>query len=215
MLQACLSSFILFVFRVMVFFMSSVFISMGWVLWYRGTVHYMGHKKEIAESIAFLFSILALVLMGYPSMALLFEYRSQTRVDLIVKVVGAQWYWRFEVGDLMEDAVLMYMLPLDELSVGQLRFLEVDNRLVLPSGVLVQFNVTRSDVIHSFAMPTLGLKVDAVAGLLRVVPLRTAKIGLHYGQCSEICGMNHAFIPFCLEVTTIPAFFYWVLGLED
>lgn len=105
----------------------------------------------------------------------------------------------------------MYISPLDELKVGELRFLEVENRLVLPTGAIVQFNVTSSDVIHRFALPTLGVKVDATSGLLSVVPLYTTKVGTHYGQCSEICGINHAFIPFCLEVAPFQSFFYWYL----
>lgn len=102
----------------------------------------------------------------------------------------------------------MYMSPLRELSVGSKRLLEVENRLVLPVGVLVQFNITRRDVIHSFALPSLGVKVDATPGLLTVVPMIANKVGVHYGQCREICGMNHAFIPFAVEVVRFPAFTY-------
>lgn len=161
-------------------------------------------------------STLALTFMVYPSIYLLYEYRGQgNRVRLIVKVVGAQWYWTYEISDLFEEEVYMYILPLDELRVGRKRFLEVDNRLVVPTGIQIQFNVTRSDVIHSFALPTLGAKVDAVAGLLRVVPLKTRKIGVHYGQCREICGINHAYIPFCLEVTTLEAFVHWVILTQE
>jgi len=105
----------------------------------------------------------------------------------------------------------MYIVSPEDINVGEKRFLEVDNRLVLPTGLLVQFNVTSRDVIHSFALPTMGAKVDAVAGLLSVVPVHTRKVGVHYGQCREICGINHAFIPFCLEVTTMPAFFWWIM----
>lgn len=105
----------------------------------------------------------------------------------------------------------MYMLPLDELNVGDFRYLEVDNRLVLPVGINIQFIVASSDVIHSFALPTLGIKVDATPGLLSVVSTFTSKIGTHYGQCSEICGINHAFIPFCVEVVPFLSFFYWAL----
>ena len=188
-----------------------MFISMAYVFLYKGVVHYMNHRKNKAETFAFLFSILALTIISYPRITLLYAYRAYTRVGLIVKVVGAQWYWTYEVSDLFEDEVYMYILPLDEIRVGEKRFLEVDNRLVLPTGLLVQFNVTSRDVIHRFALPTLGAKVDAVAGLLSVVPVHTRKVGVHYGQCREICGMNHAFMPFCLEVTTMPAFFWWVL----
>jgi heme/copper-type cytochrome/quinol oxidase subunit 2 len=102
----------------------------------------------------------------------------------------------------------MYITPLEELSVGESRYLEVENRLIIPSGILVQFNITRRDVIHSFALPTLGAKVDATSGLLTVVPVFTDKRGTHYGQCSEICGINHRFMPFSLEVTGFYSFLY-------
>lgn len=94
----------------------------------------------------------------------------------------------------------MYISPLEDLRIGSPRLLEVDNRLVLPIEALVQFNVTASDVIHAFSLPRLGLKVDATAGLLCVVPGHLSKVGVYYGQCSEICGINHAFMPFALEV---------------
>lgn len=102
----------------------------------------------------------------------------------------------------------MYMVATDDIEVGELRLLEVDNRLVLPSGALIQFNVTSRDVIHSFALPTMGVKVDATAGLLTIVPIWTTKMGVHYGQCSEICGINHAYIPFVLEITSFIGFYF-------
>lgn len=103
------------------------------------------------------------------------------------------------------------MKSYDDLDLGGARFLEVDNPLVLPSNFVVQFNVTRSDVIHSFAIPSLGLKVDAVAGILRLINFKTMKIGTHYGQCSEICGINHTYIPFCMEISTLYGFIFSML----
>jgi len=102
----------------------------------------------------------------------------------------------------------MYILPLDELVVGDRLYLEVDNRLVLPVGITVQFNVTSRDVIHRFAMPTLGIKVDATPGLLTVVHANLLKVGTHYGQCREICGINHRFMPFCIEVVPMQSYLY-------
>lgn len=200
--------FLLLVVVIMTFFRVVVGLCMFYVLHRKSVSHYMGHKKRKAETLAFVFSSLALLLMAKPSMSLLYQYSSQINVGLIVKVVASQWYWRFEVSNVIEDSVPMYILPLDELSVGDHRLLEVDNRLVIPTGVLVQFNITSRDVIHSFALPTLGVKVDATSGLLTVAPLFTKKVGVHYGQCSEICGINHAFIPFRVEVTTIPSFLF-------
>lgn len=113
----------------------------------------------------------------------------------------------------MDEAIPIYIMPLEDIDLGGSRLLEVDNRLVLPCNILIQFNITSRDVIHSFALPSLGAKVDATSGLLTVVPIFTRKVGLHYGQCSEICGINHRFIPICLEVTTFNCFFWWLQSI--
>jgi heme/copper-type cytochrome/quinol oxidase subunit 2 len=191
------------------FFILTVLLSIGYVLWHKVVTHYIGHKKANAEGWAFLFSSLALLAIRYPSISLLFEYRRQTNVRIIIKVVGAQWYWTFEIADIIEDAVCIYIISTDDLLVGDLRLLDVDNRLVVPVNILVQFNVTSSDVIHSFALPTLGVKVDATAGLLTIVPAWTTRRGVHYGQCSEICGINHAFIPFVIEIVSHRVYVWW------
>jgi heme/copper-type cytochrome/quinol oxidase subunit 2 len=100
----------------------------------------------------------------------------------------------------------------EDLIVGESRFLEVDNRLVLPVGIKIQMNITSRDVIHSFALPSLGVKADATAGILNVVGTTINKIGTHYGQCSEICGMNHAYMPIVVEGTMFISFYYWVVS---
>ena len=113
------------------------------------------------------------------------------------------------MANLIEEPMLIYMLNMEDLELGAHRYLEVDNRLVLPVNTLINFNVTRRDVIHRFAIPTLGIKVDATPGLLTVVHANLIKIGTHYGMCSEICGINHSFIPFCIEVVPFQSFLYW------
>jgi len=95
--------------------------------------------------------------------------------------------------------------------VGEVRFLEVDNRLVLPIGLVIQANITSRDVIHRFALPTLGVKADATSGILNVVRFEISKTGVHTGQCSEICGTNHRYIPICVEGSLFICFFYWNL----
>jgi len=192
----------------MVFFILTVFLSIAYVYFYSGISHYLGHQKHMAETLAFILSGLALLIMAYPSMMLLYSYSSYRGVELTVKVVGRQWYWRWEISDLHEDAVSIYMTSFDDLEFGAYRLLEVDNVLILPVNTVIQFNITRRDVIHSFALPRLGLKVDAVAGILRVLVLNRAKVGVHYGQCSEICGMGHSFIPFVVEICPFTSFIH-------
>jgi heme/copper-type cytochrome/quinol oxidase subunit 2 len=109
---------------------------------------------------------------------------------------------------LEEGYFSSYMKRLDDLTLGETRFLEVDNRLVFPQGSVIQVNITRRDVIHSFALPTLGVKADATAGLLNVLSFDCEKIGVHSGQCREICGINHRYIPIVVERTRHTLFFY-------
>lgn len=206
-----LLSFIILVSTIIVFFLLAVLIFILYVFFFKVLVFYIGHIKEILEVFAFFFSTFALILIAIPSMMLLYIYSSQNNVDLIVKIVGSQWYWNFDIRNLMEDSTTIYILSIDDISVGNSNFLEVDNVLNLPVNICVIFNVTRSDVIHAFSLPRLGLKVDATPGLLCVVPLKTLKIGTHVGQCSEICGINHSFIPFFLEIGSICNFMYYYL----
>jgi len=210
--QAQLNGFCMLIFSIILFFLVMVLMIMIYIVFRRSIVRYFGHSKTVVETVAFVLRGVALFIIRFPSMYLLYLRGSQVQPHLTVKIVGRQWYWSFEVADLMEDPVLIYMLPLDELKVGDHMFMEVDNRLVLPTGTTVQFNITSRDVIHRFALPTLGVKVDATPGLLTVVHADLLKIGTHFGQCREICGINHSFMPFCLEVTPFKAFQVWTWG---
>ena len=155
---------------------------MAYILLYKGVVHYMNHRKNKAETFAFLFSILALTIISYPRITLLYAYRAYTRVGLIVKVVGAQWYWAYEISDLFEDEVYMYILPLDEIRVGEKRFL--------------------------VALPTLGAKVDAVAGL-HTSPRLSGKDRIYpVTGCVPVLGHN---LPTTIEVGA----FYWRCELRE
>lgn len=207
--QHQLTSFLLIILVIITFFVLVVFFSAIYVLMFKGVVRYVGHQKAAAESLAFFSSTLALLVIRYPRIYLLYARGPPTAALITVKVVGSQWYWTFEVGELVEEPVYIYILPLEELMVGESRFLEVENRLVLPVSVMVQFNVTSRDVLHSFSIPTLGIKVDATPGLLTVVRITGKKIGVHYGQCAEICGINHAFIPFVIEIVPFQRYLYW------
>lgn len=99
-----------------------------------------------------------------------------------------------------------YLRPVSDLLVGEFRLLEVDNRVVLPFGVLVRFIISRADVLHSWALPCLGLKVDANPGRLNMVEGSSDQRGVFYGQCREICGANHRFMPICLEFVSVSLF---------
>ena len=129
---------------------------------------------------------------------------------LLIKVVGHQWYWSYEYSDFEDLDFDSYMVRGEELFIGQFRLLEVDHRVVLPVDTQVSFLVTAADVLHSWAVPSLSAKIDAVPGRLNQLILSSGLPGLFYGQCSEICGANHSFIPICVEVVDKGSFSNWV-----
>lgn len=147
---------------------------------------------------------LILLVIAIPSFSLLFALEDDFGVVLWVKVIGAQWYWIYEyLKNNESDSVTSFMIPEEDLSLGQLRLLEVDNWLVFPVNTAVKFFVTSQDVLHSWAIPAFGVKIDACPGRLNVITVFLKRAGFFYGQCSEICGVNHAFMPIVIEVKEI------------
>jgi len=144
---------------------------------------------------------------------LLYTYDLEGFSQLTVKVVAHQWYWTYSYTDLSDLEFDRYMKPLEDLTLGEQRLLATDNSLVLPFGVEVCFIVTSADVIHAWALPAISLKVDATPGLLTSLHTTFILPGIYYGQCSEICGANHRFIPICIEVTTPALFKAWMMRL--
>ena len=122
-------------------------------------------------------------------------------------------YAQSDEGSIQFDS---YMIPEDELELGQLRLLEVDNRVVLPVNTHIRVVITAADVLHSWAVPSLGVKCDAVPGRLNQVPLYIAREGVFYGQCSELCGVNHGFMPIVVEAVPLENYVDWVAErIED
>lgn len=205
--------FLLLVRVIILFFLLVVFDFIFYILYINNVSHFIGHLKRIAESYAFIFSSISLGIMVIPSIMLLYDYSSQNNVDILVKIVGSQWYWNYELRNIFDDSISIYMLSLDDINIGDILFLEVDNKLILSNRLSVILNITSSDVIHSFSLTSLGLKVDATPGLLCVLTFDSLKMGTYIGQCREICGINHSFIPFVLEVTRIMSFLNYYFNL--
>lgn len=156
-----------------------------------------------------------LMLIAVPSFALLYSLEEVIDPAITLKAIGRQWYWSYEYSDYNTDsdepiAFDSYMLPDDELEPGQLRLLEVDNRIVLPIDTHVRILVTGGDVLHSFAVPSLGIKMDAVPGRLNQVSMFIQREGVFYGQCSELCGVNHGFMPIVIEAVSLDKYIAWV-----
>lgn len=163
-----------------------------------------------------------LMVIAVPSFALLYSVDEAVDPALTVKIVGHQWYWTYEYSDYAdsEDGQSLvfdsYMLPEDELSRGDLRLLEVDNRMVLPVDTHIRLIVTAADVLHRWAVPSFGIKMDACPGRLNQASLFVQRPGVFYGQCREICGINHGFMPIAVEVLPLEDYVAWICAkLED
>ncbi|MDX6751096.1 cytochrome c oxidase subunit II [Geminicoccaceae bacterium 1502E] len=154
--------------------------------------------------------VLILVIMAVPSFKLLYFQEVQPKTEMTIKAIGRQWYWSYEYPDHGNFAFDATMIADEDLQPGQLRLLETDNRVVVPAGVNIRVQVTASDVLHSWAMPSLGVKVDAVPGRLNELWINIDQPGTYYGQCSELCGVYHGFMPITIEALPADQFEAWV-----
>lgn len=160
---------------------------------------------------------LILMVIAVPSFALLYSMDEMLDPAVTLKVIGHQWYWSYEYSDynhLTEENSGInfdsYMVADDDLEKGHLRLLEVDNRIVLPANTHIRVLVTAADVLHSWAVPSFGVKVDACPGRLNQTTLFIKKPGVFYGQCSELCGTNHGFMPICVEAVCLEDYTSWL-----
>ena len=149
--------------------------------------------------------------IAIPSFSLLYAVEDFTVIESTIKVIGNQWYWSYEIPSYnnYEKIFDSVMVPEVDLQEGYLRLLEVDNRLFLPIEKQLRLLITSTDVLHSWAVPSLGVKMDAVPGRLNQVSLWINRTGVYYGQCSEICGINHSFMPVVIEATELEHFLNW------
>nr|APD82931.1 cytochrome c oxidase subunit II [Stenella longirostris] len=150
-----------------------------------------------------------LIMIALPSLRILYMMDEINNPSLTVKTMGHQWYWSYEYTDYEDLNFDSYMIPTSDLKPGELRLLEVDNRMVLPMQMTIRMLVSSEDVLHSWAVPSLGLKTDAIPGRLNQTTLMSTRPGLFYGQCSEICGSNHSFMPIVLELVPLENFEKW------
>jgi heme/copper-type cytochrome/quinol oxidase subunit 2 len=170
-------------------------------------------EYQLGELVCSLIPVGILLIQIFPSLSLLFYYGLiNLSRDLSVKVVGNQWFWNYEYRNL-NISFDSYIKSLDLIELGDLRTLEVDNRCVLPVNTNLRFCITSSDVIHAWALSRLRVKLDAIRGILSILNYNFSLIGLFYGQCREICGANHRFIPVVLEVVLFDFFKDWVLRI--
>lgn len=154
--------------------------------------------------------VLILIVIAIPSFRLLFAQYNFPKADLTIKAIGNQWYWSYEYPDQDNMSFDSVMLEEKELKPGQPRLLSVDNEVVVPVNKNVHVLVTATDVLHNWTVPAFGVKIDAVPGRLLKTWFRAEKTGTFYGQCSELCGAKHAFMPIAVRVVSDADFAAWV-----
>ena len=197
-----------------------VFWVLGSIMYYFNTknspiIHkYLNHGTLI-ELIWTITPAFILIAIAFPSFRLLYLLDEVISPTVTIKVVGHQWYWSYEYSDYINvsgDSIEFdsYMIPDSDLDLGQFRLLDVDNKVVIPTDTHIRLIVTGADVIHSFAVPSLGLKIDAVPGRLNQTSILAERTGTFYGQCSEICGVYHGFMPIAIEAVSIQDYLAWI-----
>jgi cytochrome c oxidase subunit II len=166
--------------------------------------------NTLVEVIWTVLPVLILVIIAIPSFKLLYYMDKTQKADMTIKVTGHQWYWTYEYPDQGGISFDSNMIPVDELKPGQKRLLEVDNRLVVPVDTNIRVLVAGTDVLHSFFIPSFGVQQYAVVGRLNETWFNVEKAGVYYGQCNQICGVNHAFMPIAVEAVSKDDFNKWV-----
>ncbi|KAL2341716.1 hypothetical protein Fmac_009656 [Flemingia macrophylla] len=206
------------------FFLTNIAVFVSYIM-ARALWHFSHKRNPIPQRIVHgttieiiwtIFPSIILMFVAIPSFALLYSM-DEVVVDpsITIKAIGHQWYWSYEYSDYNSSdeqslAFDSYMIPESDLELGQLRLLEVDNRVVVPAKTHLRFIITAADVLHSWAVPSLGVKCDAVPGRLNQISTFIQREGVYYGQCSEICGTNHAFMPIVVEAVSTNDYSSWV-----
>nr|YP_009024598.1 cytochrome c oxidase subunit II [Rhinobatos schlegelii]AHN05787.1 cytochrome c oxidase subunit II [Rhinobatos schlegelii] len=179
------------------------------------TNKYILDSQEI-EIIWTIVPAVILVMIALPSLRILYLMDEVNDPHITIKALGHQWYWSYEYTDYQDLEFDSYMIQTEDLNPGQFRLLETDHRMVVPMQSPIRVLVTAEDVLHSWAVPALGVKMDAVPGRLNQTSFIVSRPGVYYGQCSEICGANHSFMPIVVEATPLEHFENWSsLMLEE
>nr|YP_010444603.1 cytochrome c oxidase subunit II [Platygaster robiniae]UTI38866.1 cytochrome c oxidase subunit II [Platygaster robiniae] len=169
------------------------------------------NENQSIETVWTIMPMMILLLLAFPSLKILYMLEEVKSPNLSIKVMGNQWYWSYEYGEFKKIMFDSYMIKTN--MNNSFRLLDVDNNVVLPFNSLIRFIVSSNDVIHSFAVPSMGMKIDATPGRLNQYSVWTMLPGNFYGQCSEICGANHSFMPIKLEITSLNKFLNWVMKM--
>ena len=171
-------------------------------------------EGQLIECIWTLIPAIILIQVAIPSLTLLYLLDETLKTQISIKVIGHQWYWSYEFSDLWRNSYSFNFDSYIQLErTGNIRLLDVDNRVTLPFNVSTRVLVRSADVLHSWAIPPLGIKIDASPGRLNQVHFIRYRPGVFFGQCSEICGANHRFIPITIEFILSKDFWWWVSNI--
>nr|YP_010353844.1 cytochrome c oxidase subunit II [Tabanus chrysurus]UOF75841.1 cytochrome c oxidase subunit 2 [Tabanus chrysurus] len=178
------------------------------------TNRFLLHGQTI-EVIWTILPAIVLLFIAFPSLRLLYLLDEINEPIITLKTIGHQWYWSYEYSDFLNIEFDSYMIPTNELTTDGFRLLDVDNRIVLPTNSQIRILITAADVIHSWTVPTLGVKVDGTPGRLNQTNFMINRPGLFFGQCSEICGANHSFMPIVIESIPVNHFIKWISHMSN
>nr|WGO58161.1 cytochrome c oxidase subunit II [Scalida pyrrhocephala] len=171
-----------------------------------------GQMIEVAWTIT---PAIILVFIALPSLRLLYLMDEINNPSVTLKTIGHQWYWSYEYSDFLKTEFDSYMIPQNEMTIHNFRLLDVDNRVTLPMNTFIRIIITAADVLHSWTIPSIGVKADATPGRLNQASFWFNRPGVYYGQCSEICGANHSFMPIVIESVSINMFTNWILNSSE
>ena len=178
-------------------------------------------ESQIIECIWTIIPAVILIQIAMPSLLLLYILDESVDSSLTLKVLGHQWYWSYEYTDFWSVSnntqieFDSYIVPTNDLERRIFRLLDVDNRTVVPFNVHVRMLISSADVLHAWTVPSLGVKADAVPGRLNQVKFVSQRPGIFFGQCSEICGANHRFMPIVIEIINSNSFLNWVVCIHE
>lgn len=164
---------------------------------------------QIIESIWTILPIIVLIIITTPSIKIIYIIEEIINPQITVKSIGHQWYWSYEYSDFNKIEFDSFIIQ--ENRINQIRLIDVDNRLIIPINTQIRIIVTSNDVIHSWTIPSIGIKIDAIPGRINQSIISIIRPGLFIGQCSEICGTNHSFIPIIIERININKFIKWII----
>nr|YP_009185907.1 cytochrome c oxidase subunit II [Oxypoda acuminata]ALO70810.1 cytochrome c oxidase subunit 2 [Oxypoda acuminata] len=172
-------------------------------------------EGQMIELIWTILPAITLIFIALPSLRLLYLLDEINNPLITIKTIGHQWYWSYEYTDFKNIEFDSYMIPTNELNKFNFRLLDVDNRIAVPFNSQIRMLVTAADVLHSWTIPSLSVKIDATPGRLNQTNFFINRTGIFFGQCSEICGANHSFMPIVLESISPKYFIKWINKMSE